>query len=136
MNTNKIIVFVEKHEDGTYWGTSQNYEGVVSTFGDNFEELQHNFENAFADNLELAKELGENYAEKYKHVSFDYKMDLTAFFELDPEIKISAIAKKATLNESLLRQYKTGKKTASKDQALRIQSAVHDLGRELLSIHF
>ena len=28
----KIQVYVEKSNDGSYWGTSQNYEGIVSTF--------------------------------------------------------------------------------------------------------
>lgn len=136
MENKKIIVFVEKHEDGTYWGTSQNYEGIVSAFGETFEQLQKNFETAFADNVALAKELEEDYANNYNNVTFDYTMDLTSFFELVPELKISSLAKKAALNESLLRQYKTGKKTASKDQVLKIQTAVHDLGRELLSVHF
>ncbi|PIE50769.1 MAG: hypothetical protein CSA38_02040 [Flavobacteriales bacterium] len=136
MDNNTIIVFVEKHEDGTYWATSQNYQGVVSTFAETFEELQQNFEKAFLDNIELAKELEEPYANDYEDVEFDYKMDLSSFFELVPELKISSIAKKADLNESLLRQYKTGKKVASKDQVNKIQAAVHDLGRELLAIHF
>ncbi len=136
METKKIQIFVEKHKDGTYWGTSQNFEGIISSFGDTFEELQDNFKTAFTDHIELAKELEESYANDYEKVTFDYEMDLTAFFELVPELKISSIAKKANINQSLLRQYKTGNKTASTEQLYKIQTAIHNLGKELLSVHF
>lgn len=133
---NTVEVFVEKHSDGTYWGTTQNFEGVVSSFGSNMEELKKNLEEAFADNIELAKELEEDYANDYDNVEFIYKMDLSSFFALIPELKVSSIAKKAGMNESLLRQYKNGITTASQEQAQRIQNAVHQLGQELLAVQF
>ncbi len=132
----KIQVYVEKSNDGSYWGTSQNYEGIVSTFGNSLEELKQNFQTAFADNLEIAKEIGEPYANDYNNVEFIYKMDLSSFFNLIPELKISSIAKKAGLNESLVRQYKNGLAYASQEQTYKIQEAIHSLGRDLLSIQF
>lgn len=134
MTNRPIEVFVEKASDGTYWGTSQNYEGIVSTFGDSLEELMSNFTEAFADNLEVAKDLEEPYANDYDNVEFTYKMNLSSFFELVPEIKISSIAKKANINESLVRKYKSGIANASEEQAKKIQDAVHELGRELLAV--
>lgn len=131
-----IEVFVEKHSDGTYWGTSQNYEGLVTTFGNTLEELQNNFEVAFADNLEIAKELEEEYVKDYVNTEFEYKMDLSSFFELVPELKISSIAKRANMNESMVRRYKSGKEIVSKEQANKILNAIHDLGRELLTVKF
>lgn len=136
MKNRTIEVFIEKAEDGTYWGTSQNFEGIVSTFGESLEELQTNFEQAFADHLEVAKETGEDYADSYENVEFTFKMDLSSFFNLVPELKISSIAKKAELNESLVRQYSKGIAAASQEQAHKIQNAVHELGRELLSVKF
>lgn len=132
----KIQVYVEKSNDGSYWGTSQNYEGIVSTFGNSLEELKQNFQTTFADNLEIAKEIGEPYANDYNNVEFIYKMDLSSFFNLIPELKISSIAKKAGLNESLVRQYKNGLAYASQEQTYKIQEAIHSLGRDLLSIQF
>jgi len=133
----KIIeVFVEKNEDGTYWGTSQNIPGVISSFGNSLDELQRDFELAFSDYIEVAKELKEPYAEDYQNVVFEYKMDMSSFFELVPEIKISSIAKRADMNESLVRQYKTGKVKASQSQSNKILDAIHELGNELLSVRF
>ncbi|MFC0346082.1 type II toxin-antitoxin system HicB family antitoxin [Epilithonimonas hispanica] len=131
-----IEVFIEKTEDGTYWGTSQNFEGIITTFGESLEELKTNFEEAFADHMELAKETNEDYANDYDNITFQYEMDISSFFELVPELKISYIAKKANMNESLVRQYKNGITAASQDQAKKIQQAVHELGRELLSVKF
>ena len=136
MKKQRIEVSIEKSKDNNYWGTSQNFDGIVTTFGDSLEELISNFEKAFADHMELANDLGESYANKYNNVEFDYKMNLTSFFELVPELKISSIAKKANMNESLLRQYKNGLTTASPEQTKKIQEAVHELGRELLSVQF
>lgn len=136
MKNKKIEVIIEKAEDGSYWGTSQNFEGIVTTFGNSLEELISNFETAFADNLEIAKETGESYANSYKNVEFVYEMNLSSFFQLVPELKISSIAKKANMNESLVRQYKNGLTTASQEQTKKIQDAVHELGRELLSVQF
>ena len=136
MENRVIEVFVEKAEDGTYWGTSQNFEGIVSTFGNSLEELKANFEEAFSDHMEVAKDTGEAYADEYEKAKFSYSMDLSSFFDLVPELKISSIAKKANMNESLLRQYKNGLATASQEQAKKIEQAVHELGRELLSVHF
>ena len=136
MSNRTIEVFIEKAEDGTYWGTSQNFEGIVSTFGESLEELLTNFESAFADHLEVAKETGEDYADSYENVTFSLKMNLSSFFNLVPELKISSIAKKANLNESLVRQYSKGLTAASQEQAHKIQDAVHELGRELLSVKF
>ena len=133
----KIIeVFVEKNSDGSYWGTSQNFEGLVTTSGESLEELQVNFKSAFADNLEIAKEFEEEYANDYNDVDFEYKMDLSSFFELVPELKISSIAKRANMNESLVRRYKSGKETVTEEQANKILNAIHDLGRELLTVKF
>lgn len=58
----------------------------------------------------------------------------SVFFKLLPEVKISSIAKKARINESLMWQYATGKANASEERAKQIEKAFHELGEELLSI--
>ncbi len=50
------------------------------------------------------------------------------------EIKITSIAANANLNPSLLRQYATGNKYPSAEQAKKIESAVHDLAKKLQSV--
>lgn len=137
MEKKRVQVYVEKAEDGTYWGTTENLEGVVSAYGSTLAELKNELNKVFAEHLEVARELEEDWVSKYDTgVEFEYKMDLEGFFDLIPEVKIGSIAEKAKINSSLLRQYKTGKANASEDQTKKIEKAVHDLGKELLSVSF
>jgi predicted RNase H-like HicB family nuclease len=132
-----INVSVEKHKDGTYWGNTQNIPGVVSAFGATLSELKENLTTAYNDYYELAKDLKEDYLDEISKVpNFKYQLDLKSIFDLLPEVKISNIADKAGINSSLLRQYKTGRKEASEEQADKVLNALHDLGKELLSVSF
>lgn len=134
---NSIQVFVEKADDGTYWGTTQNIPGVVSAYANSLEELKEHLQTAFNDYIEIATEENEDWVEIVnKMEDWEYKMDLQAFFYLIPEVKISAIGKKAKINESLMRQYVTGKATASEERMRVIENAVHELGVELQSVCF
>ena len=72
-----------------------------------------------------------NFEGKYR---FDYRMDIRDFFSLFAPIKQTAVALKAGINPSLLRQYARGIKHPSLEQAKKIELAIHQLGRELLKI--
>jgi len=65
---------------------------------------------------------------------FDYRLDIRDFFSLFAPIKQTAVALKAGINPSLLRQYARGIKHPSLEQAKKIETAIHQLGRELLKI--
>lgn len=67
-------------------------------------------------------------------VEFTLTYDLQAFFEAHPELKITAIADRAGMNASLVRQYSSGVKHPSRDQAKKIENAIHQLGRELIGL--
>ena len=130
-------VSVEKHEDGTYWGTVTEVPGVVTSFGTTLAELKINLEQAYADYYALAVELEEEFVQEIEaKPDFVYLLNLKNIFQLLPEVKVSNIAKKANINPSLLRQYKTGKTEASEEQAKKVLKAMHQLGEELLSITF
>lgn len=109
----KIEVYIEKANDGTYWGSTQNLPGGVSTYGNSLDELKQNLKAAFKDYLEVGRELNEDWvAEIEKLTEFEYQLDITSSFRLLP-IKISAIAEKTGINPSLMRQYATGKANVS-----------------------
>lgn len=59
---------------------------------------------------------------------------------LSPEtfevVKVSAVAKEAGMNPTLLRQYLSGVKKPSREQALKVQNALHSVGQKLLSVQF
>ena len=135
MKKNIVKIYVEKAKDGTYWGTTQNVPGVVSAFGHSMEELKQSMQQAFNNYLEVAQEEGEDWVNDLLPISgFEYQLDIPTFFKLLPELKISLLAKKAGINESLMRQYATGKANASEKRAKQIEKAIHELGEELLSV--
>ena len=132
-----IRVIVERHEDGTYWGTTQNIPGVVSAYGSRLEILKSNIEAAFKDYLVLATEEGYDWVLDFKSgVQWEYKMNIQAFFALIPEVKISAIGKKAGINESLMRQYARGTAAVSEARMKQIEKCIQTLGRELCAVSF
>ena len=51
-------------------------------------------------------------------------------------VKISAVAKEAGMNPTLLRQYLSGVKRPSPEQALKVQNALHRVAQRLLEVHF
>jgi predicted RNase H-like HicB family nuclease len=130
-----IEVVVERHYDGTFWGTTQNIPGVVTAFGASLDELKKNLEHAFLEYVAAAAELGEAWIEEVRtRKEWAFYMNMQALFELVPEVKISAIARRAGINESLMRQYATGKAVVSEDRLRYIEQTIHDLGRELQTV--
>jgi hypothetical protein len=51
-------------------------------------------------------------------------------------VKIGAVAKEAGMNPTLLRQYLSGIKRPSAEQALKVQNALHRVAQRLLEVHF
>ena len=51
-------------------------------------------------------------------------------------VKVSAVAKEAGMNPTLLRQYLSGVKHPSREQALRVQDALHRVAQRLLAVEF
>lgn len=127
----KIKVILEKSH-GELYGRIDDPEFLYTTTGANRKEVEKNLRELIADFL-----LHEGkHSKRWNKVDttelvFEYVYDLTAFFEVYDTVKITPIAKKAGVNESLLRQYVTGAKKASEAQAKKIETAVHQLGKEL-----
>ncbi len=51
-------------------------------------------------------------------------------------VKVGAVAKEAGMNPTLLRQYLSGVKHPSREQALRVQNALHRVAQKLLAVQF
>jgi len=135
MNTNRktrIEIIIEKH-DGLLWGRVEDkgnflptpYGATINDVINNLRELIEDYqahegkEDKFWGKVDLNK------------VDYEFSYDLVAFFEEFEELKISSIAKRAGINESLMRQYATGKKYPSADQAKKIEDTIHGLAKKL-----
>lgn len=128
-----IKIILEKG-DNEWWGRTEELDGLAVSFGKNRKELEENLRESVQLYLE------ENPREQSKknlspeQIAFSYSVDLEAFFEKIPELKISHIAKRAGINPSLVRQYAKGLKYPSIEQAEKIENAVRELAKELLEL--
>lgn len=69
-----------------------------------------------------------------REVEFEIHADVQALFEEHSYLNISAVAERAGLNPSLLRQYSRGIKHPSETQAKKIETTLRALGKELSKI--
>lgn len=72
----------------------------------------------------------------YSMEEIQFSFDLKSFFEFYKIVNAKALAIRIGMNQSLLSQYITGRKTPSKKQANRILQGVKQIGRELSEVDF
>ncbi len=128
----KIEIIIEK-KDGMLWGIVENKGNfVVTPYGKTKDEVISNLKELIKD-----YQLNEGKRDKFwsrvdiENMDIEIFYDLQAFFKEFKELKISSLASTASLNPSLLRQYASGSKYPSIDQAKKLEAAVHALGKKL-----
>jgi hypothetical protein len=67
-------------------------------------------------------------------LEFEFYYDVQAFFSEHPYLNISSVAEMAGLNPGLVRQYASGVKYPSKEQAAKIEKTVKRLARDLQEV--
>ena len=121
--------------DQELWGRIHAPLILLTTVGNNVEEVTQNLKDLIQDHLDHeGKEQAEWQGIKVEDIKFEYVYDLTELFDVLSAVKINAIADLAGINQSLLRQYASGVKYPSPTQAKKIQEAVHQLGQKLLQV--
>lgn len=128
----KIIGIIEKASDGTYSVRSEQHFGnsYFGGFGTSVIEAKEDFRESINEAREEAVSSGmipEDYS-----VSFKY--DLPSFFNDFDFINASKFAQYAGLNESKMRQYKSGVAYPGERTTEKILGAIHRIGAELSSV--
>ncbi|MCF0050036.1 hypothetical protein LXM25_08215 [Dyadobacter sp. LJ53] len=131
----KLIVIIEKG-DNELWGRIENVPNYLPvTNGSTLEEITENLKDLLEDYIQHEGYENETWRNlKKSDFAFDYAYDLSAFFELFDDIKVGALAKRAGLNPSLVRHYVAGTKFPSKQQAKKLEDAIHNLGEKLKEV--
>src|ERR1019366_2214167 len=113
----KIEVIIEKNE-GHFWGRIENKGFMPTGQGETVPALLQNIKDSIEDYIEYEGKKDKFWSKvDINNIEFNILFDLEAFFEEFSELKISSIAERAGLNSSLVRQYATGSKYPSADQA-------------------
>lgn len=140
MNDQLTLKIILEKGDHELWGRIEAPRVLHTTVGTSVEEVKTNLRDLVADFLEHeGKDMpewkrsdGSDVVET--DITYEVEYDLTALFEVFSAIKMSAIADSAGINQSLMRQYATGKKHPSERQAKRIETAVRELGERLMHV--
>jgi predicted RNase H-like HicB family nuclease len=134
MNTapdNNVTLILEKNGN-KYWVTIPELKGCY-TVGSSIDETINNAANAIKEYIEDIPE-GQEIDPRFfvPDFKFNIKYDLQVFFEKFNFLNKTAIAERAGLNPSLLRQYSKGIAFASEKQKAKIEKAIHEIAESLL----
>lgn len=130
----KIIVIIEKGSDGTFVLFTHNLKkALIWGDGNTVEEAKEDFDNTFKETIESYIDDNKEVPKELINPTFEYKYDVASIFNELDYINISKFAKVSGINASLLRHYKKGDYYISKKQVMRIEEALHKIGRQLLA---
>lgn len=130
-----LTIAIEKGDDEEIWGSIEAPGFFYTTVGRSVDEITENLRgqvNSFLENE--GNTMTEWEGVSIDDISFDYEYDLTALFEVFSAIKINSIADMAGINKGLVRQYASGVKNASTQQAKKIEAAIRQLGERLIHV--
>ena len=132
----KVSALIERTENGYYSIACDGKIGnfCLGGFGDSVKDAKADFDS-------IVKEAQDNYIKEHgelpdelKEVEVEYRYDLQSFFNYFNWINISKFAQAAGINESKMRQYKTGKAFASERTKTTIETTIHRMSEELASV--
>lgn len=130
-----LTVTLENGDENDLFAVVKGDGFVYSTAGSNETEIKDNLKDLITDFLENeGKEMKVWNGITANDIEFEFVYDLSAFFDTFEAIKISSLAKNSGINQSLMRQYATGSKQPSVQQAKKIEMAIHQLGQSLMNV--
>ena len=125
MQVQNFDIVVSKGDNDNVWGIIHYGDDLLTTVGKNIKELKANFNEQFEDFYQLDR----------KKISYKVLYELSTFFEQFDFLNLAAIARKAGINDALMRQYKAGIKYPSEKQVSKIEVAIHELLNEVKDVH-
>lgn len=129
----KLTAIVEKGSDGAYSVYTEQEVAAhgFGGFGDSVAQAKADFMQSIDEARQMiAQETGTEPAE-LADVQVTFKYDISSFFNYFDCLNVSKFAQYAGINESKMRQYKSGVAFAGERTTGKILAAVQRLGREL-----
>ncbi|HEY5326532.1 MAG TPA: hypothetical protein VIJ27_05995 [Mucilaginibacter sp.] len=120
MDIQNIELIIEKGESGI-WGRVNYNDNLIIEEAGNLNELELNLKGLLKNFEGVDPE----------SIVFDIRYDVYALFQQFDFLNISKVAKHADIHPGLLRQYASGVKHPSLNQAKKIEGALHKLAAEM-----
>lgn len=130
----KLEIVIERN-DGLLWGRVENRgHFLATTFGKNKTQVIENLKTLIRDYVAHEGKNDPSWNSlDLDNLNVDFKYDLEAYFQEYNYLKISSLAEQAGLNPGLVRQYASGVKHPSAEQANKIRKAIKKIAKELLA---
>ncbi len=127
----EVTVKMERNNEGYFSCYVEDEENKLpfglQGYGETAQEAKEDLLVGYEETKEYRKSKGLETPE----LTFNYQFDLQSFFNYFDCLNVSAFAKMAGVNETLMRRYSSGSAKASKKQYAKIDKAVKRLSMEL-----
>lgn len=127
-----LQLIIEKGEEGLYGRIEGRKSFLPVTYGHSKQEVIENLKELIKDYQQHEKD-GDAFWLKLdvNKIEFEILFDLQSFFAEHDFLNVSSIARHAGMNESLVRQYASGKKFPSTEQTKKIETVIKSLAKDL-----
>lgn len=129
----KITAIIERNKEN-YFMISSDAEICECTFGGygySVKEAKNDFLKCIEEMREISLEEGKVFP---GDLEVEFKYDIPSFFDFFDFINISKFAVRAGINESKMRQYKTGAAFASETTTKKIMDTINQIGVEFQAV--
>ena len=127
------LAIIEKDGDG-YSVYTENLKTVLHGSGSTVARAKEEMLAGYRDLLELYREQRRKIPEELRDLTFTYKYDVSALFNAFDFLNVTRFAERIGISPSLMRHYKRGDTYISVSQAKKIESGLHQLARDLLTV--
>lgn len=129
----KVKVLIEKDDNG-FSAFVTNFKSTIIGTGKSVDEAKEDLMNSIEEVRAMYADEGVASPDNLENLSFEYKYDISAFFNAFSFINMSKFAERIGISPSLMRHYKAGDTYISSAQAKKIEAGLHQLARELQAV--
>lgn len=131
----ELQAIIEKGKDGLYAVRSEAMIGnsYLGGFGESVEEAKEDFLESILEAIEESIAAGVH-APEMSEIKVRYKYDIPSFFNYFDFINVSRFAAMAGINESKMRQYKTGLAYPGEKTTKKIFSVIQKIGSDISNV--
>jgi hypothetical protein len=129
----KVTAIVEKGKDGLYsiYSEQEICNHCFGGYGESVEIAKSDFIQSIDEAKDMIKEETGVIPNEFSDLQVTFKFDIASFFNYFDWINVSKFAQYAGINESKMRQYKSGSAFAGERTTNKILSAIKKMGAEL-----
>lgn len=128
----KTLVIIERDKAG-YSAYTNDLSIIIHGSGASVQEAKDEMLAGYKDLLDYYADSGEPVPEELRDLTFEYKYDISAMFNVFDFLNASKFAVRVGISPSLMRQYKSGDTYISQKQAKKIEAGLHRIGQEFIS---